>query len=283
MTSTPKHAHLIGLAVNIALAILKLTVGVLAGSEALTADGFNSAGDIFATAIGFAGFAYSQKPPDDDHHFGHGNAENVAGLIIGCVLLATGAFILLRSVLTLFEGRSEPPAEIAMYAALLTMIVKECLYRYAVRVGRDFNSPSLLASARDHRADVVLSLTVAAGILLARLGTPSLDPIAAALVGVYIAYLAIEPIRTNISTLMDQAPPAVRSQVRTTVMRDPDVRRVDKIRIHPLGSYYVVDLEIGVDGALSVQQAEEISHRVSRAVRDEVEHTQDVRVQVRPG
>ena len=218
MMSTPKQAHLVGLLVNVALTALKLTVGFMAASEALTADGFNSAGDIFATAIGLAGFLYSQKPPDEDHHFGHGNAENVAGLIIGCVLLATGTFILLRGVLALFEGRTEPPGEMALYAALVTMAAKECLYRYAVRVGRAFNSPSLLASARDHRADVVLSLTVAAGILFARLGTPSLDPIAAALVGVYVAYLAIEPIKTNIATLMDQAPVKVRSQVETTVM-----------------------------------------------------------------
>lgn len=282
MTKDARRAHVIGLLVNIALAALKLTVGFLAASEALTADGFNSAGDILATAIGFAGFMYALKPPDDDHHYGHGNAESVAGLVIGAMLLATGAFIFLHGMMAVFEGRRDPPGEMALYAALATMAIKETLYRYTERIGRRFNSPSLLASARDHRADVVLSLTVAAGIFFARIGSPILDPIAAGLVGIYVAWLAIEPIRSNFATLMDQAPPGMRAAVRETAMSDPDVLAVEQIRVHPLGSYYMVDFEICVDGTLTVLVSHEIAHRVAEAVRSAVDHVQSVNVHVNP-
>ena len=282
MTQNATTTHIIGLLTNVALAALKLVIGFIAASEALTADGFNSAGDILATAIGFAGYLYARKPADDDHHYGHGNAESVAGLVIGAMLLATGTFIFLHGVIAVVEGRPEPPGELALYAALITMVVKEALYRYTIRVGRKFNSPSLLATARDHRADVVLSLTVAAGIFFARAGAPILDPVAAGAVGIYVAWLAFDPIKTNFATLMDQAPPGIRDAVHEVALRDPDVLAIEQIRVHPLGSYYVVDFEIRVEGSLTVLVSHEIAHRVANAVQASVEHVQSVNVHVNP-
>lgn len=278
-----KTAHLIALGLNVALALSKLVVGFLAGSEALIADGFNSAGDVFATGIGLAGFLYASKPADDDHHFGHGNAENVAGLVIGGVLLATGAFIFLRGILAVFEGRTEPPAQLALWVAGATAVIKEGLYRYATHVGRATNSPSLLASARDHRADVMVALTVFAGVLAARTGMPTLDPLAATLVGGYVAYLSIEPIRSNIATLMDQAPPELRERVRDLVSEDADVISVERVRIHPLGSYYMVDLDVVVSGSFTLEAAHDIAHRVADRIRNGIEHVRDAKVHVSPG
>jgi cation diffusion facilitator family transporter len=277
-----RTAHLVGLAVNVALAVLKLTIGTIAGSEALVADGFNSAGDVFATAIAFAGFVYASKPADEDHHYGHGNAESLAGLIVGLGLFATGAFIFLSCLWSLTHGVPPPPDQSALWAALATMVTKELLYRYAQRVGLAANSPSLLASARDHRADVLLAGTVALAILAARIGAPIFDPAGAAVVGVYIAVLGLQPIRTNVSTLMDRAPADLRQRVHDAARAETMVLDVEAVRIHPLGSYYMVDLEIGVDGKLSLEVAHTIAHRVGDLVRAAVPHVHDVKVHVNP-
>lgn len=267
---------------NIILAFLKFTIGVAAGSAALVADGFNSAGDIIATVVAFVGYTYARKPPDDDHHFGHQNAENVAGLMVGGMLLATGLFIAIQGGLALMSGKTEAPQRYALWVACVTIVVKELLYRYTVRVGREIASHSLLASARDHRADVFVGMTVFAGILSARLSLAWLDPAAAILVGLYIAWFAAEPIQTNIAILMDQAPKGMRRKIADLVLNEAQVRAVDNVRVHPLGAEFIVDLEISVSGELSLADSHEIAHAVADKVCENFAHVEEVKVHVNP-
>lgn len=276
------RAGVIALIVNLALAVGKIGVALLAGSAALLADGINSAGDVVATTVGLVGYRLAQDPPDANHPYGHGNLESVAGLVIGGMLLATGGFIVFEGARTLLAGPRPPPELMALGAALVTAVVKEALFRYTDAVGTRLNSPSLLASARDHRADVFIAITVAAGVAGARLAVPWLDPLAAMLVGGWIVWLAVRPIRANFGVLMDEAPRDVTEAVRRSAASDPDVRRVDLARVHPLGSYHVVDVEISVDPELSLREAHAIAHRVEERVRGEVEHVREVRIHVNP-
>ncbi|MEQ1564100.1 MAG: cation diffusion facilitator family transporter [Myxococcota bacterium] len=275
-------ANAVGLGVNVVLALTKLTVGTLAGSAALVADGFNSAGDVFATAIGMVGYQIGRSPPDEDHPFGHGNAETVAGLVIGGILFATGVYVAIDGIRALASGPRPAPEPLSALVALGTAGVKAALAVYTTRIGRKTNSPALLASAADHRADVAIALTVAAGIAAARFGAPWLDPLAAVLVGAWITRLAIAPMSSNFAVLMDASPPEVAAQVRAAALGVPGVLRVDLARVHPLGSYHVVDLEIAADGALTLRQAHDLAHQVEDHVRAVVEHVREVRVHVNP-
>ncbi|MCB9746116.1 MAG: cation transporter [Alphaproteobacteria bacterium] len=276
------RANLVGLAVNVGLAVGKFTIGALTGSAALIADGFNSAGDIVATAIAYVGYTVAQEPPDENHHYGHGNAETVAGLIVGGTLLATGIFISIDGFMELLAGSEQAPGPLALAMAGLTMLVKEALYRYTIAVGRRLNSPALLASSRDHRADVFVGLAVFAGVGGAQLGLPWLDPVAAVGIGLYIAWMAFEPIRDNVGVLMDEADPELAERIRWVARSVEGVREVDSVRVHPLGSYFMVDMEIYVDGQLSLHDAHDLCHAVSARVCAEVEHVRDVRVHVNP-
>jgi len=277
------RTHALGIATNVALAVAKLVVGTFAGSAALVADGFNSAGDVLATAIGLFGYQFGRRPADDNHPFGHGNAESVAGLVIGGLLLATGVFVTIEGVRAWVAGQSAPPERIAVVVALVTAVTKEGLYRITTSVGRRLNSPALLATAADHRADVYIALTVAAGIAGARFGLPWLDPFAAVLVGLWIVRLAVLPIRANLGVLMDESPADMTEAVTAAALAHPGVRRVDLARVHPLGPYAIVDLEIAVDPELSLREAHDIAHDVETRVREGVEHVREVRVHVNPG
>ncbi len=276
------RANVLGLSANILLMVLKFVYGSLAGSEALLADGFNSAGDILATSIAFTAYIYAKKPADADHHYGHGNAENVAGLIIGGMLFATGVFIVIQSFLALVNGHYQSPAMPAVYVAIATIVIKEWLYHYATWAGKKVKSAALMASARDHRADVFVGIVVLVGIIAARVSVPWLDPFSAILVGFYIAWMAIEPVVSNMNILMDRAPVQLRGQIRKIVLSMPEVKGVRDIRVHPVGNELNVDLEIGLDEDLTLHDAHETAHEVEERVMQGIEDVVEVSVHVNP-
>ncbi|HLU40638.1 MAG TPA: cation diffusion facilitator family transporter [Planctomycetota bacterium] len=275
--------QLIALLVNVALAAMKFTVGLLAGSRALIADAYNSAGDVFATFVAWIAFRIGQAPPDEDHHYGHENAEALAGLLVGGMLCATGGFICLDGVRTWFSvAEVEAPEVLAAWAALATAFTKEVLYRASIRVGRATHSPTLLASARDHRADVVTSLVAFTGIVAARYGHPGLDAAAGGVIGVYIFWLGIAPVRQNLRVLMGGAPPDVARMAAWHAARASGVASVARVQVLPMGGRYQVDLVIEVDGRLSVAEGHDIAHRAEDEIRKGMPTVTAVRVHVEP-
>ncbi len=282
MSDVGLRANLVGVAVNVALAIAKLTVGVVAGSQALLADGFNSAGDVVATAVAAGAYRFAMEPADENHPYGHGNAESVAGLMIGVVLFATGVYIALSGSIALAAGSIEAPGALALPVAAATIVTKELLYRYTIRVGTQLNSPSLKAAARDHRADVLSATAVLGGVAGARMGLPWLDPVAAVVIGLYIAGMALEPVRENLGVLMDESDPEQAERIRLLAREVEEVREVSRVRVHPMGSYLVVDLEIFVDGSASLFAAHELAHEVEEHVKEREPHVVDVSVHVNP-
>ncbi len=275
--------QLIALLTNVALAILKFTAGILAGSRALVADAFNSAGDVVATLVAWVAFRIGREPADEDHHYGHANAEALAGLLLGGMLCATGAFICIEGVLAWFEApRANPPELLALWAALITAVVKESLYRASMRIGRATHSPTLLASARDHRADVLTSLVAGAGIVAAQFGFVAFDDAAGGLIGIYIFWLGIKPTRENLRIIMAGASPELAERAGTLAATAPGVRGVRRAQVLPMGGKLQIDLTIAVDGELSVTHGHDIAHLAEDAVRAGMPRVTEVRVHVEP-
>ena len=269
--------------VNIALAVMKFTVGTIALSQALIADAFNSTGDVVATFVAWMAFRYGAKPPDADHHYGHANAEALAGLLIGGTICATGIFIFTDGVRALLAGQSHPaPETLALWGAAVTAVVKEALCRVTLSAGRRTNSPILLASARDHRADVFASLVALLGILVARMGYPIFDPIAAALIGIYIFLLGFSPVRSNAAILMHQSPLELDRLAAHEAAKVEGVTKVTQVRVQPLGGSYRMDMVLAVDGMLTVEQAHAIAHTAERVVIAAVPNVHEVHVHVEP-
>jgi len=276
------HAHAAGLLANIGLAVAKLIVGVAVGSQVLVADGMNSTGDVLATGIGWLGFTLGRRPADDGHPYGHGAFEAAAGLVIGAVLLLTGVLVSVEGLLALTAGAHQAPGSAAVGVAVVTAIVKEALYRYTIHEAERLHSPALRASARDHRADVGLALTVGAAVLGARWGAPWIDPLAAVLVGLWIVWMSWEPLRTNLGVLLDESPPGVADEVATVAASVEGVIEVVRVRVHTLGPTHSADVEIAVDGGWTVTAAHDVAHAVEDAVVEALGAVTEVRVHVQP-
>lgn len=265
---------LVGFVVNLILSAAKLAAGILGRSGAMVADAIHSFSDM-ATDIAVIVFArISSKPKDDGHDYGHGKYETLATIIISLALAAVGIGILsssIGSIRTILEGGTLPrPGAVALVAAVVSIVAKEILYRYTVRVGRRIDSPSVIANAWHHRSDALSSLGTLAGIGCAYfLGEKwrIADPIAALLVAVFIFKIALDLIRTGLGELLEKSLPAdVEQEILSIVTANPEIRSPHNLRTRRIGASIVIEVHVRVDGAMSVAHSHaltvDIEHRL---------------------
>ena len=265
---------LVGFVVNLILSAAKLAAGILGRSGAMVADAIHSFSDM-ATDIAVIVFArISSKPKDDGHDYGHGKYETLATIIISLALAAVGIGILsssIGSIRTILEGGTLPrPGAVALVAAVVSIVAKEILYRYTVRVGRRIDSPSVIANAWHHRSDALSSLGTLAGIGCAYfLGEKwrIADPIAALLAAVFIFKIALDLIRTGLGELLEKSLPAdVEQEILSIVTANPEIRSPHNLRTRRIGASIAIEVHVRVDGAMSVAHSHaltvDIEHRL---------------------
>ena len=278
-----KTCTLVGLVTNVALAIFKLLAGIFGFSYAMIADGIHSVSDCLATSTVYVGLRIGERPADESHPYGHGNAETIAAFLVALIILATGAFVGISAVRLIVHQHFETPATIALAAAAASIVIKEGMFRYTLKVGERNNSPAVIANAWDHRSDAYSSVAALVGILGARLAFWYLDPIAGLAVSVLIVKMSIALLRPNIGILMDERPDtAILAEITATARKVSGVRAIDNLRAHRRGSTFTIDIEVAVDGGLTVEQGHQVASEVKSRLLGEVEHVQDVMVHVNP-
>lgn len=266
----------IGLIVNIVLTAFKLLAGIFGRSGAMVADGVHSLSDMATDVVVIAFAKISAKPRDEGHDYGHGKYETLATIIISLALIAVGAGILWHSVeairVVVDGGQLPRPGLIALVAAVLSIVVKEILYRYTVREGRRVESPSMIANAWHHRSDALSSLGTLIGIGCAYfLGQKwrIADPIAALVVAVFIFKIAFDLIRTGLDELMERSlPNDVEQEILQIVTADPEVKEPHNLRTRRLGATVAIDVHVRVDGAMSVERSHELTVDIERRLRE---------------
>ena len=282
------RAHRLSLVVNGMLAVLKLAAGFLLGSPALVADGWHSAADLVSSGIAWLGHRLGAEPADEDHHYGHGNLEALAGFAVGLVVTAGGALLVLEGVRTVLEGEgtAAPPAGgevLAMTAAAISILANLGLARVTHHAGRRVGSLSLKALTWDNLGDAFASAIVLIAIAFRAAGVPELEHFVAAAIGLLVAAMGLASMRAGFDVLMVRvADPELRGRLIDEARAVPEVRWVQSVRIHPLGSDVRVDVEISVDGALTVTAGHDIAHRVEYVLRTAEPAVQDVHVHVNP-
>ncbi len=278
-----ERAHQMGVLVNALLAAFKIGGGTLSGSPSLLADGFHSIADLVTNAVAWFSFRVARRPADADHHYGHGKAEALAGAFVGAVLVVAGASVIRRSFTFDRPEYAGWEAPIALAFATVSVAVKEWLAWLTKRAAVELNSQALAAVARDNRSDVLTSLLVilAIGGSLAHLEWAEM--VVTSLIGLFIGVMGWKSLREGMDVLMDRAPDAeLRGRVEALASTIPGVHAVDAVRIHPLGAELRVDMEIAVDGELSVRKGHEIAHEVESAVTRAEERVVQVTVHVQP-
>lgn len=274
------------IAVNVLLSAFKLFAGIAAGSGAMISDAAHSASDVLTTLVVIAGVRLAGRAADADHPFGHERLESVAALILAGLLGLTGLGIGWMGVRALLRpaGDLAAPGALALWAAVVSMAVKEGMFWYTRAAARKVRSSALMADAWHHRSDALSSVGSFVGILGARLGFPALDPVASLVICLFILKAALDVFRDAVSKLTDRAcPGGMEADIRATALAQPGVLAVDGLRTRLFGDRAYVEIEIAADGAGTLDAAHDAAERVHRAVEAGFPMVKHCMVHVNPG
>jgi cation diffusion facilitator family transporter len=261
---------------NVMLSVGKIFAGVTGRSHAMIADGVHTLSDVMSTFLVMFGLRFSKKPEDKNHPYGHEKIEPIMAKLLATLLFIVAIGIGYSGLQSIFKHRIVKPSMIAIYAAIISIAIKEWMYWYTVKGAKKIESPALLADAWHHRSDAFSSVGTLIGITGAKMGYPILDPIASLIVCIFIIKVAIDIYLQAVRQLMDvSADSEVVYQIRNSILKTDGVANLDmlKTRIHANKIY--VDIEIGVDAKLSLKESHNIAERVHCNVEkcdDKIKH-----------
>ncbi len=263
-----KKITLVSIVGNIILSIVKIIAGLIGKSNAMIADGVHSISDVVTSIIAYYGVKISSKEDDKEHQYGHEKFELVASKILAIILMITGILIAYKSIGIILNEDYIQPRVIAIYAAILSIIFKEWMYRYTIKGALLIDSAGLKADAWHHRSDSLSSVAALIGIVGAINGILILEPIASILIAGFIIKIGIEIYIESVKGMIDTAASdEVVKEIRETVFKIKGVINIDLLKTRKHSSKIYVDIEIGVDGNLKLFD----SHKIAQEVHDEVE------------
>ena len=282
---TSTRVSLVSVAGNTALALFKLLAGILAHSGAMISDAVHSASDVLSSFIVIIGVKLSVKAADREHPYGHERFECVAAIILAVVLAMTGLLIGVRAAESIGAG-SQPrtaPGLLALIAAAVSILVKEAMYWYTRFYAKRLNSAALMANAWHHRSDALSSVGALIGIGGARLGYPVMEPVASLVICIFILKAAYDIFRDATGKMVDRACDAeTERRLRVCVCKQPEVLGIDRLQTREFGNRIYVDLEICLDGRLSLVEAHAVAERVHDRIEREFPTVKHIMVHVNP-
>lgn len=273
----------VGLWVNSLLMLYKLGAGYWGHSAAVFADGMESACDSVTLVLTLLALKVGRKPYDEQHPYGHGRAESLAALLVSLVIMGTGVWIGVDAVQSVLRAHFQAPGISAVCAAVITIAVKEWLYRYSQATGMRLASPALLAVAKDHRKDALSSIATLFGVTGAYFGILILDPLAAGLTSLFILHIGYQTFRDAAHDLMDGS---VDEEFITAVSAlaegVPKVEHVHEIRARRSGQYVIVDLKLDMDPGMTVKESHDVATEVKRTIFNRYATVGDVMIHINP-
>ena len=265
----------VGSVVNVALTVFKFVAGILGRSSAMVADAVHSLSDLVTDAIIFIFVRAASKPVDRSHEYGHGKFETLATLIVGCILIVVGLGIMIAGIkdcIAFFQGeKGEHPRMIALIAAVLSIVMKEAVFRYTLKQAHKIDSPILIANAWHHRSDAFSSIATLVGVAGAMfLGDNGLilDPLAAILVSFYICKSGYEVVKPSLDELLEKALPAeTEKEIRQLLKSVEGVEGVHKLKTRKIGNQFAIEVNTEMDGNISLEEAHRIATRAENKLK----------------
>lgn len=280
-----RRLALTGMAVSGLLAVMKIVVGSRAQSTAVVADGFESAADVISSGLVWLGLTIASRPADDNHPYGHGRFEILTGLLMGMILTATGAVICWNSWGQI--GTHKPPPQFwAIWALVLSILIKAGLAWAKLYYGRRVSSSALLADGQNDFVDILSGFVALAAVSL-NLANPvrfaEADNWGGVAVGLIVSFLGVRVIRETGMQLMDTMPEDAKLQaIRDVALQVPGALDVEKCFARKTGLQYHVDLHLHVDPNLTVRDSHVIAGSVKSAIKQQLPWVQNVLVHVEP-
>lgn len=280
-----KNAAWISVIGNSVLAGLKLTAGLIAGSLSVLGDGIDSTGDVLMAFMTLFVASIIAKPPNIKFPYGYAKAETNATNAIAFLIFFAGAQLAITSIRKLLVGGAiELPGKLAVIVIGISIVGKLILAWHQYRVGKKTNSKMLIANAKNMQADVFISLAVLAGLLSSYIfHLPILDPIAALLVSTWIIWISVRIfLETNVELMDGNIGKEVYEEVFSIVESVPGVDNPHRVRIRKIGQKKMINIDIEVDGEISLTKAHKIAHDVEDKIKSDVANVFDVAIHVEP-
>ncbi len=280
-TSEIRKVLLITFALNILVSVAKVFYGYITGSISIFSDGFHSLFDGVSNIVGLIGIYIASHPPDEKHPYGHRKYETVFTIFVGLLMLFT-CFEVFKKVYESLTGRHETTITTAsFFVMVITLIINIFVSVYEKQKGEKLSSEFLIADSRHTKSDIYVSLGVIVSLVFIKLGFPIADPIAGAVVGIFIAKAGIDIIRESTETLVD------RTQMDTSIIKEiacsvNGVMECHEIRTRGTRSHVFIDLHILVDPSLSVENAHRIAEAVEKEIKSRISEVVDVVVHIEP-
>ena len=281
---------LLGGAVNALLVVVKFAAGILAGSAAMVADAVHSLSDFATDVVVLVFVRISHKPKDKSHDYGHGKYETLATTIIGLALFAVAAGIFISGAEKIaywaHGGTLAQPGILALWAALVSILLKELIFQYTFRKARKLDSQALRANAWHHRSDALSSIATSIGIggaLLGGIRWSVLDPIASIIVGALIAKVAIDLLRDGVGDLMEQSlPEEIESEIIDIVRSVPCVEEPHDLCTRRIGNNYAIEMHIMADGDKPLRKVHDCATEIERLLKERYGEQTHVSVHMEP-
>lgn len=281
---------LTGSVVNLLLLLFKFAAGILGHSAAMVADAVHSLSDFATDLIVIAFVRISSKPEDAHHAYGHGKYETLATAIIGTVLFGVAVGIFWNGCHAIYDvicgEELPPPGILALGAALLSVVLKEWVYRYTIHVGKQVRSAAVVANAWHHRSDALSSVGTTVGIggavLLGSYWT-LLDPLAAVVVSLFIARVSVKLLVPCVDELLEKSlAPEVEETIRSIILKEPGVSQPHHLRTRRIGNAVAIEVHIRMEGSLPLTQAHEAASSIERQLKQQFGPNTFVSIHVEP-
>lgn len=262
-----KKAGIFGIIGNIFLLIIKAIVGFVFKSQAMIADSFNSAGDIFASLMTFIGNKIASVPGDDDHNFGHGKAEYIFSMFIGISMVLVAAKLFYDSISTLIFGSELKFSWLLVLVCIITIIVKFFLYLYTKKASKKYNNILLESNMKDHRNDCIVTTFTLISVLLTLFGIYWFDGVVGIGISIWIGYTGISIFLESYNVLMDVS---VDEKTKTLILdiihSYKDIKKIESISSSPVGSQHIIFITICLDGNLTTFESHNLANNIEEDV-----------------
>lgn len=278
-------ASWIAIVANALLSVIKIIAGFLSGSMALVADGIDSAGDILGSVITLITARIISRPPNIKHPYGYDKADTIASILLAFLIFFAGAQLVIATFERLLSG--EPgvlPAPTAAIVVIISIIGKQLLAQYLRKTGRKIDSPMLLANAKNMQNDVLISLAVLIGLVFTHVfNYPLLDVFTALAVSLWIIVVAVKIVIRSGRELMDGLDdPGIYKTITMAVGAIEGAHNPHRIRARKMAHYYMIALDIEIDGRKSLNEAHEIAHKVEDEIKKHINNVYDILIHVEP-